>query len=337
MDFIADLRKKAAAKPRRIVLPEGDEERTISAAAICQKEGVAKIILLGEEKVIGEKAKKLGVSLSGIEIFDYKKAKDFEAYVSSYYELRKHKGMTTDEARALLQEKSVYYGALMVKNGLVDGFVAGAVSTSADVARAAIYCVGIDRKAGSLSSSFIIQIANSPYGEGGLFVFADCAVITDPSPAQLAGIAFSSAKLFKALVGKEPKVALLSYSTKGSAEGPDIDKVRDALKIARERYPELIIDGELQLDSAVDADVAKKKCPQSPIGGKANVLVFPDLNSGNIGYKLAHRLAGARAVGPLLQGLAKPCSDLSRGCSAQDIADAVAITALRCSDSEVQQ
>jgi phosphate acetyltransferase len=203
------------------------------------------------------------------------------------------------------------------------------------VARAAIYCVGVEKKAGALSSSFVIQIENSPYGEQGLFIFADCSVIIDPSAAQLAGIAYSAAKLFKALFDREPRVALLSYSTKASAEGPSVDKVREALRIANERYPELIIDGELQLDSAVDVDVAKKKCPQSHVAGRANVLVFPDLNSGNIGYKLVHRMAGARAVGPFLQGILRPCSDLSRGCSMQDIVDAVAITVVRCSQEKL--
>jgi len=330
MDFIAGLREKAKKNPKRVVLPEGHDDRTIGAASIAQESGIAKIVLLGEEGVIKEKADKLGVSLRGVEIIDHKKAGDFDKYVNTFYELRKHKGMTPEEARKTLLEKPVYYGALMVRDHVVDTFVAGAVSTSGDVARAAIFCVGVDKKAGTLSSAFIIQIENSPYGEQGLFIFADCGVVTDPSPAQLAGIAFSSARLFKALFNKEPKVALLSFSTKGSAEGPMVDKVVQALKIANEKYPELLIDGELQLDAAVDVDVANKKCPQSHVAGRANVLIFPDLNSGNIGYKLAHRLAGARAVGPILQGMAKPCSDLSRGCSSQDIVDTIAVTVAYC-------
>ena len=330
MDFIAELRKRAQANPKKIVLPEGHDERTIMAANIAQEAGIAKIVILGEEKIIKDKAKGLGVSMAGVEVIDHKKSKDFEEYVNLFYEIRKHKGITPEDARKIILEESIYYGGLMVRKGAADGFVAGAVSTSGDVAKAAIYCVGVDRKAGTLSSSFVIQIENSPYGEKGLFLFADCGVVTDPSPLQLAGIAFSTAKLFKALFDKEPRVALLSYSTKGSAEGPMVDKVRQALKIAAEKYPELLIDGELQLDAAVDTDVAKKKCPQSHVAGRANVLIFPDLNSGNIAYKLAHRLAKARAIGPLLQGVAKPCSDLSRGCSAQDIVDAVAITVVRC-------
>ncbi|MDD5449186.1 MAG: phosphate acetyltransferase [Candidatus Omnitrophica bacterium] len=337
MDFISELRVKAQKNPMTIVLPEGHDERTIAAAAAAQESGIAKIIILGEEKTIKEKAANRGVSLNGVKIIDHKESKDFEAYSNSFYELRKHKGMTPEEAKKTLLEMPVYFGALMVKNGAADAFVAGAVSTSADVARAAIYCIGIDRKAGTLSSSFVIQLENSPYGERGLFIFADCGVLTDPSPVQLAGIAYSSAKLFKALFDKEPKVALLSYSTKGSAEGPVIDKVRQALKIAMEKYPDLLIDGELQLDAAVDIEVAKKKCPGSNIAGRANVLIFPDLNSGNIGYKLAHRLAGARAIGPLLQGIARPCSDLSRGCSTQDIVDAIAITVVRCQEGKGQK
>jgi len=330
MDFISELRKKAQQNPKRIVLPEGHDERVISAASISQKLGIAKITLLGEEEPIKEKANRLGVSLEGIEILDYKKAKDFKEYVNLYYEIRKHKGASMEDAQKFLLEKSVFFGALMVRKNVVDAFVAGAVSTSGDVARAAIYCVGLDRKVGTLSSSFVIQIENSPYGEKGLFLFADCAIVTNPSPAQLVGISFSTAKLFKVLFNKEPRVALLSYSTKGSAEGPSIDKVKQALKIATEKYPELLIDGELQLDSALDIDIAKKKCPQSHVAGRANVLIFPDLNSGNIGYKLVNRLANAKAVGPLLQGLAKPCSDLSRGCSVQDIVDTIAITVVRC-------
>jgi len=330
MDFIDELRKKAQKTPKKVVLPEGHDERTISAATIAQELGIAKITLLGEADVINKKAAKLGVSLKGIDILDHKKSKALDEYANTFYEIRKHKGMTPEEAKNILLDKSVYYGAIMVRKGVVDTFVAGAVSTSGDVAKAAIFCVGIDKKAGALSSSFVIQIENSPYGEQGLFVFADCGIVTDPSPVQLAGIAFSSAKLFKGLFNKEPRVALLSFSTKGSAEGPMVDKVKDALRIANEKYTELLIDGELQLDAAVDIDVAKKKCPQSNVAGRANVLIFPDLNSGNIAYKLAHRLAGGRAIGPLLQGLAKPCSDLSRGCSAQDIVDAIAITVVRC-------
>jgi len=330
MDFVSELTKKAQQNPKRIVLPEGHDQRVVNAASIAQKLGIAKITLLGEEKIIKEKAKGLGVSLSGVEILDYKKAKDFKEYANSYHEIRKHKGVSPEDAQKFLLEKPVFFGALMVRKSVVDAFVAGAVSTSGDVARAAIYCVGLDRKVGTLSSSFVIQIENSPYGEKGLFLFADCAIVTDPSPAQLAGISFSTAKLFKALLNKEPRVALLSYSTKGSAEGPSVDKVRKALKIATEKYPELLIDGELQLDSALDIEIAKKKCPQSHVAGRANVLIFPDLNSGNIGYKLVNRLANAKAVGPLLQGLAKPCSDLSRGCSVQDIVDTIAITVIRC-------
>ena len=330
MDFIAGLRERAKSDPKKVVLPEGHDERTIRAAAMAQGLGIANIVLLGEEVLVKEKAKKLDVSLKGIEIIDHRAAKDFDECVNTFYEIRKHKGMTPQESRKVLLEKPIYYGALMVRKDVADTFVAGAVSTSGDVARAAIFCVGVDRKAGALSSSFVIQIESSPYGEQGLFIFADCAVVTDPSPVQLAGIAFSSARLFQALFEKEPRVALLSFSTKGSAEGPQVDKVKDALRIANEKYPELVIDGELQLDAALDADVAKKKCPQSHVAGRANVLIFPDLNSGNIGYKMAHRLAGGRAVGPLLQGIARPCSDLSRGCSAEDIVDAIAITVVRC-------
>jgi len=330
MDFISELREKAKANPRKVVLPEGNDDRVIAAASQAQEAGFGQIVLLGEQEKIEEKADNKGISLKGVQIIEPKNSKDFDGYVNTLYEKRKHKGMTEEVARQLLIDTPVYYGALMVKKGVVDTFIAGAVTTSGDVARAAIYCIGVDRKAGTLSSSFIIQIENSPYGESGHFIFADCGIVPQPSPNQLAGMAFSSAKLFKALFNKEPRVALLSYSSKGSAEGEAVDKVREALKIANKNFPDLLIDGELQLDSAIDIEVAKKKCPQSHVAGRANVLIFPDLNSGNIGYKLVHRLANARAVGPFLQGIRQPCSDLSRGCSVQDIVDTVAITVVRC-------
>jgi len=203
------------------------------------------------------------------------------------------------------------------------------VETSADVARTAIYCVGLDKTAGTLSSAFVIDIDGCPYGEKGAFVFADCAIVPNPSPRQLAGIAYSSANLFRFLFEKEPVVALLSYSTKGSAGGTLVNKVVEAAKLAKELYPALTVDGELQVDSALDSDVARRKCPDSPVGGKANVLIFPDLNCGNIGYKLVDRLSSGRAVGPILQGVNRPCSDLSRGCSEEDIIDTIALTAIR--------
>jgi phosphate acetyltransferase len=226
-------------------------------------------------------------------------------------------------------EKFVYYGAVLVNMGIADGFVAGAKHTSGDVARSAIYCLKLDKEIGTLSSSFIIEFPDSPYGDKGLFIFADCAIIPEPSSKQLAGIAIASAEMFKKLFDIDPRVAMLSYSTKGSASGECIDKVLSALATVKEKRPGISVDGELQVDAAIVPEVAKLKCAASTVAGKANVLIFPDLEAGNIAYKIAQRLGNARAVGPLLQGLEKPCSDLSRGCSWEDVVDAVAISAVR--------
>jgi phosphate acetyltransferase len=264
-----------------------------------------------------------------VQIVNPASSEHLSAFANTFYTLRKHKGITEDEARATLIAKPVYYAALMVRAGQADGFVAGAVATSADVARAAIYCMGVDKTAGTLSSAFVMSIDDCPYGEDGTFIFADCAIVPNPTARQLAGIAYSSANLFRFLFEKEPIVAMLSYSTKGSAKGALVDKVVEATKLAKELYPDIRLDGELQLDSALVESVAKRKCADSPVCGKANVLIFPDLNSGNIAYKMAERLAGARAVGPLLQGLSKPCSDLSRGCKFEDVVDTIAATAVR--------
>ncbi|MFH1848149.1 MAG: phosphate acyltransferase, partial [Candidatus Omnitrophota bacterium] len=215
MDFIAELRERAKKNPKTIILPEGHDSRVIAAAGQIQQEGLAKVILMGDAETVRQKAQDQKVSLDGITILEHKKDKDFKEYVNLFYELRKHKGMTPEDAEKLITEKSLFYAALMVRKGAADSFVAGAVNTSGDVARAAIYCVGIDRKAGTLSSSFIMQLENSPYGEKGLFIFADCGIVPDPSPSQLAGIAFSSAQLFEALFEKEARVALLSFSSKG--------------------------------------------------------------------------------------------------------------------------
>jgi phosphate acetyltransferase len=223
----------------------------------------------------------------------------------------------------------VVFGALLVRTGLADGFVAGASHTTPDVVRTAIHCLELDKKIGSVSSAFLMVVPNSVYGESGIFIFADCGVNPDPNPNQLAGSAIAAAELFEKLVGKKPIVAFLSYSSQGSAKGPLVDKVVEAVKMAKERAPALAIDGEFQVDSAIVPEVAKLKCSASPVAGKANVLVFPNLDSGNISYKLVQRLANARAVGPLLLGTTKPCSDLSRGCSVDDIVDAVALTSVR--------
>jgi len=329
MHLLGRIREKAKQKSKRIVLPESEDVRVLKSARDATSLGIGKIILIGEEEKIKGIAASNSIKLDGVDIVNPLKSGKLEKYAEEFFRLRKHKGITEEEAKDIVTKSALHYAALMTRMGDADGFVAGAVEKSSTVVKAAIYCIGVDKSAGTISSAFVINIDGCPYGEKGAFIFADCAVVPNPSSRQLAGIAYSSAKLFRFLFEKEPIVAMLSFSTKGSAEHPLITKVTEAVRIAKELYPDLTIDGELQLDSAVDKDVAKKKCPGSPVGGRANVLVFPDLNCGNIGYKLIDRLAGGRAVGPLMQGLAKPCSDLSRGCSSEDIVDAIAITAIR--------
>lgn len=328
MHLLGKIRERAKKKSKRIVLPEAPDIRVLEAAQKATSLGIAKVILVGDEKEVKNSAGSASIKLDGVDIVNPRNPKNLDRFAPEFYKLRKHKGITEEDARKSVS-KPLYHAAMMARFKDADGMVAGAVETSGDVAKAAIYCVGIDRSAGTLSSAFVIDIDGCPYGEKGAFIFADCAIVPDPTTRQLAGIAYSSGNLFRFLFEKEPIVAMLSFSTKGSAKHPLVEKVIKATKLAKKLYPDLIIDGELQLDSAVDKDVAKRKCPESPVGGKANVLVFPDLNCGNIGYKLIDRLAGGRAVGPLLQGLARPCSDLSRGCSSEDIVDAIALTAIR--------
>jgi phosphate acetyltransferase len=320
------IRQKAAKDLKTIVLPESDDRRTIDAVNYILEHGIAKLIVIGKDEA---KKKITARDQKNLQVIDPETYKDTERFISEYYELRKAKGMTPEESRETMKKDWVIFGAMLVRDGKAAGFVSGACHTTADIIRAALRCISIDKNIGVVSGAFLMELPDAAYGENGVFIFADCGVNPDPNPRQLAGIAVSSAALFEKLVGKKAKVAMLSYSSKGSAEGPMIDKVREALKKARDMAPGLIIDGELQPDSAIVPEVAKIKCPASDVAGHANVLIFPDLNSGNICYKLTQRLANARAVGPLLQGFQKPCSDLSRGCSWEDIVDAVAITSVR--------
>ncbi len=301
------IREKARGNPKKIVLPEGEEKRVIEAASIIEKEGIAKVILLRKTETHPR----------------------LEEIVQTFWNLRKHKGISIDEARECVLKESVYFAALMTRLNMADGFVAGASHTTPNVARAAIYCLGIDREIRVVSSSFIIELEDCPFGENGLFIFGDCGIVPDPTSSQLAGIALSSSMLLKRLFDIEPRVALLSYSTKGSARGKSVDKVLEALKIIREKDPGLLVDGELQLDAAIIPEVAGIKSPGSPIAGKANVLIFPNLDAGNISYKLIQRLGKARVVGPILQGVTRPASDLSRGCTVKEIVDTVAVTVVR--------
>jgi len=311
MDIVRKIREKAKREKKTIVLPEGHDNRILEAEKVIRKEGIAELIVLTKDKLDPAKIK---------------------AYSDTYFAARQNKGITQEEALQTVSNP-VFYAAMMVKEGLADGFVAGAVSTTADVARAAFYCLGMDKRFSVMSSSFIMCIPNCNYGAEGVFLFADCGIIPDPSPRQLANIAVCTSELAKKILEVTPRVAMLSYSTKGSAEGRLIEKIKEATALAKEISPDLIIDGELQVDSAIVPEVAKIKDPNGIIVGDANVLIFPNLEAGNISYKLAQRLSKARAIGPILQGLNFPCSDLSRGCSVEDVVDCVAVTSIRAQKS----
>ncbi|MBI5873215.1 MAG: phosphate acetyltransferase [Candidatus Omnitrophica bacterium] len=307
MDVIKEIRQRAKAQSKTIVLPEGHDVRVRRAAEFLKKENIVNVILLEKDKL------------------DPKK---IEEYTELYFQLRQHKGISKDEARQAASDP-VFYGALMVREGMADGFVAGAATTTSDVARAALYCLGIDRRIATIASCFIMIIPNCPYGEKGVFIFADCGIVPDPTTRQLAQIALSSSELGRKVLGVTPRVAMLSFSTKGSASGRFVERIREATAMLHDMAPELIVDGELQVDAAIVPEVARMKNPDSPIQGDANILIFPNLEAGNISYKLVERLSAGRALGPLLLGLVKPCSDLSRGCSWEDVVDCSAVTAIR--------
>jgi len=321
--------ERAKANPQRIILPEGNDERVLRAADVILKKGYAKLVIIGDEKQIASDAKKFGVDLSKAEITNPKAYKDTEAYIDEYFKARQAKGMTADEARKTITENSVLFAGMMIKHGLAGGFVAGAKFTTRDVAKAAIQCIGISREVGIMSSAFIMLFPDSSFGEQGILIFADCGIIPDPNAKQLAKIAVACGRLTQQLFDFPPRIAMLSYSTMGSGNGEMVDKVVEATKLAKAEAPDLLIDGELQGDSALVASVAAKKCPNSQVAGKANILIFPDLNAGNIGYKLAQRFGKAKALGPLIIGAERPCSDLSRGCITEEIVDIVAITSVR--------
>lgn len=324
--FIDGLKSKAKSDLKTIVLPEGEEIRTIKAAAVVKKEGYAKNVLLGDPEKINALAEKEGVDIKGIEIIDPSVGN--EEFAELFAQLRKSKGVTIEQAREIVKDP-LYYGVMMVKTGAVDGMVAGAVNSSANVIRPSLQVLKTAPGTKLVSAFFVMNVPDCEYGEGGTFVFGDCGLNQDPTAEELSEIALSSAASFKTLVGAEPKVAMLSYSTYGSAKHQLVDKVCEATKLAKEKAPDLALDGELQLDAAIVDSVAAQKAPNSTVAGKANVLIFPDLNAGNIGYKLVQRLAKAEAYGPVLQGIAAPVNDLSRGCSAEDIAGVVAITAVQ--------
>ena len=332
MSFIENIKQRAKQDIKTIILPEAEDKRVLEAASKVIVQGFAKVILIGDKEQVEKDSRENNIDLSGVEIIDIKTSTKKQEYAQKLFELRQAKGMTEEEASKLIEEP-IYFGMMMLKNGEADGLVSGAAHSTSNTLRPALQILKTAPNTKLVSAFFVMCVPNCEYGENGTFIYGDSGLNQNPNADELSEIAISSAKSFRSLVGAEPKVAMLSYSTYGSAKSELTEKVIEATKLVKEKEPNLLVDGELQVDAAIIPEVSKSKAPGSPIEGNANVLIFPDLNAGNIGYKLTQRLAKAEAYGPLCQGIAKPVNDLSRGCSADDIVGVVAITAVQAAQN----
>ena len=331
MAFIDDIKNRAKQSIKTIILTESEDKRVLKAAQKVKEEGFANIILIGNEQDANKLAKENNIDISGIPVINPETSEKYDEYVNAFYELRKAKGMTIDKAKEMLKD-NMYFGTMMVKQGNADGLVSGACHSTANTLRPALQILKTAPGTKLVSAFFLMVVPDCEYGENGIFVFGDSGLVENPTPEELSEIAISSSKSFKQLTGKEPKVAMLSYSTYGSAHSELTEKVIEGTKLLKEKMPDLICDGELQLDAAIIPEIAASKAPGSPVQGQANTLIFPNLDAGNIGYKLVQRLGKAEAYGPLCQGIAKPVNDLSRGCNSDDIVGVVAITAVQANN-----
>lgn len=333
MSFIDDIKNRAKKSIKTIILTESEDVRVLEAASKVTKEGFAKVILIGNQDETNKLASDNNIDIAGIQIIDPVTSDKYDEYVERFYELRKAKGITMEDAKKIIKD-NMYFGTMMVKSGDADGLVSGACHSTANTLRPALQILKTAPGTKLVSAFFLMNVPDCKYGEDGIFVFGDCGLVENPNPDELSEIAISSSKSFRQLTNKEPKVAMLSYSTYGSAHSELTEKVVEATKLLKEKMPDLICDGELQLDAAIIPEISASKAKGSPIEGKANTLIFPSLDAGNIGYKLVQRLAKAEAYGPLCQGIARPVNDLSRGCSSEDIVGVVAITAVQAADQD---